>query len=192
MHSTTPVDAGPDGSTRSAEGSGYANAGFDRYNSTIDEYNTLAAGVMARAGVQTIDLHGFTTDALEPRFPRRGTYDAVHFSEPCRAEQAVFIAGRLRELGVVPEIVPVAPSDLRAAYTPPWLAETAALDAASGLGEEVPPKYSVCPTYPLYQVRPLVELLCASRVLTVSVVLWRSGGRRRRSAQRSEAWCASA
>ena len=99
--STTPVCTGPDGTTRTAPSTSYADADFDRSNEMIDEYNAIAAALMRRESVPIIDLHSFSSDAFSS-VAQRGTYDSVHFTPTCRHQQAVFIANWLGGNGVVP------------------------------------------------------------------------------------------
>ena len=98
--STTPVDTGPDGTTRTAPSTGYANANFDRSNETIDEYNAIAAALMRQHGVPILPLHDFVAETFA-NLSGKGTYDSVHFTPTCRQQQAKFIAGWLAQHGIV-------------------------------------------------------------------------------------------
>lgn len=98
--STTPVDAGPDGTTRTAPSTGYANADFDRSNEAIDEYNAIAAALMRQHGVAVLPLHDFSAETFAS-LSGKGTYDSVHFTPTCRQQQAEFIARWLAQHGIV-------------------------------------------------------------------------------------------
>ena len=164
---TTPVNTGPDGKVP-REG-GYANATFDRSNTTIDKYGVVAAAVMEEQHVPVLDLHRFTatfggsmdsidSDSKEPRppLPNLGTYDNVHFTEECRARQASFIGGWLVEhfsLGkaAAQEPHPIVRLGMPTVAAIPQEVSPEMLTNATGLGKKCPSKYHNCPEFPLYQ-----------------------------------------
>ena len=63
---------------------------FFRYSRDVDEYNRSSDRAMSEAGIERIDLYGFTT-RLGPDIFR----DHAHFTEETAAWQAAFIAGYL-------------------------------------------------------------------------------------------------
>lgn len=148
--STTPVVTGPDGTTRTAPSTAYANASFERTNETVDWYNKIAASLMRQHDVPILPLHDFSAEAFAD-IAQGGTYDSVHFTPICRRQQAAYVASWLSENGFVRGLGQLPrPADLPAATTPAVVA-SGLLDAASGLGEETPAKYQQCPAFSLFQ-----------------------------------------
>ncbi|MBX3054232.1 MAG: SGNH/GDSL hydrolase family protein [Caldilineaceae bacterium] len=68
---------------------------FHRFAADCVAYNAVADGVMAEAGVPSIDLHSFTANLGEEVY-----CDHVHFYEIVREKQAAYIAGWLEYLSI--------------------------------------------------------------------------------------------
>lgn len=68
---------------------------FHRFAADCIAYNAVADGVMAAAGVPTIDLHNFTASLGGELY-----CDHVHFHEAVREKQAAYIAGWLEAFWV--------------------------------------------------------------------------------------------
>lgn len=71
----------------------YPDTTFHRHGAAVCEYNAVAHEIMRGAGVPVIDLYTFSLSLLPGGF-----MDHVHYDEPSRVKQAVFIAGSLRRL----------------------------------------------------------------------------------------------
>lgn len=67
------------------------NRDFIRHARDVASYNAAADAIMAEAGVTSLDLHTFSEKYLPAGFS-----DHVHFAEPVRELQAVFLAESLR------------------------------------------------------------------------------------------------
>lgn len=63
---------------------------FQRFAADVATYNAIADGVMAEAGIQVLDLHGFSADLVPAGF-----CDHVHYRPAIRDAQAEFLATRL-------------------------------------------------------------------------------------------------
>ncbi len=66
------------------------DAGFHRFASDVDVYNSAADALMKDAGIPVIDLYAFTQNMSDDRY-----CDHVHFKEHVQEKQAAFIAGWL-------------------------------------------------------------------------------------------------
>ncbi|HRJ43447.1 MAG: SGNH/GDSL hydrolase family protein [Caldilineaceae bacterium] len=69
---------------------------FHRFAGDCVAYNAVADGVMAAAGVPSIDLHSFTASLGSDLY-----CDHVHFHEAIREKQAAYMAGWLEGYGVM-------------------------------------------------------------------------------------------
>jgi len=63
---------------------------FDRRNADVRRYNAAADKIMTAAGVPIADLYGFTNAIGGAKLLRQ---DGVHFTQPARRAQAIFLAG---------------------------------------------------------------------------------------------------
>lgn len=69
---------------------------FHRFAADCIAYNAVADGVMAAAGVPSIDLHSFTASLGADLY-----CDHIHFHEQIREKQAAYIAGWIEAYGVL-------------------------------------------------------------------------------------------
>jgi len=75
------------------------NPEFQRFNADVDLYNRIADAIMDDAGIQGIDLYGFTSKLSPADETLELLYcDHVHFCEPVRQMQAAYIAGWLEAI----------------------------------------------------------------------------------------------